>query len=233
MPLPMYLAMTTAEIARCNQLPPKLSYMACHYSPYTQGLSNLPDTLPGGAMLIVNDSNPVCDHEPDLIVSQLQQLCERLHIGSVLLDFQRPGEAKTAAVVSAIADALDCPVGVSACYADEESCAVFLPPPPAYQSLQAHLAPWQGREVWVEIAPVCNRLCITETACRITEQLHCTVPLPHYDSCLHCHYGAEVGSDSITFTLNRDKSDLPEFLEEAYRLGVTQAIGLYQELADL
>ncbi len=233
MPLPMYLAMTTAEIARCNQLPPKLSYMACHYSPYNRGLSNLPDTLPPGAMLIVNDSNPVHEHDPSLIVSQLQQLCESLQIGSILLDFQRPGEEITAAVVSAIVNAIDCPVGVSACYAESENCPVLLPPPQSYQSLHSCISPWKGREIWLEVAPVCNRLRITETGCDITEDLPRSAPLPHYDSNLLCRYGAEVTTDSIIFTLNRDKSVLPEFLEEAYRLGITQAIGLYQELADL
>ena len=41
-----FLAMTAAEIRGTETLPPKTAWMACHFSPYSTGLSNLPKDLP-------------------------------------------------------------------------------------------------------------------------------------------------------------------------------------------
>ena len=47
-----FLAMTAAEIQGTETLPPKTAWMACHFSPYSTGLSNLPKALPPGLSLI-------------------------------------------------------------------------------------------------------------------------------------------------------------------------------------
>ena len=43
-----YFAMTAAEIRGCSALPAGIAWMACHFSPYGTGLSNLPPELPEG-----------------------------------------------------------------------------------------------------------------------------------------------------------------------------------------
>ena len=40
MVLPLYLALTAAEISRISSPPALCAYMACHFSPYTEGISN-------------------------------------------------------------------------------------------------------------------------------------------------------------------------------------------------
>ena len=53
-----FLAMTAAEMQNSSQLPPKIAWMACHFSPYGLGLSNLPKELPSDSLLMVDDITP-------------------------------------------------------------------------------------------------------------------------------------------------------------------------------
>ena len=89
-----FLAMTAAEICACPVLPPKIAWMACHFSPYGLGLSNLPKTLPPGSLLMVDDITPPHKHDPALIGKQLHSCVEALQCSAVLLDFQRIGSSQ-------------------------------------------------------------------------------------------------------------------------------------------
>ena len=53
-----FLAMTAAEIRGTETLPPKTAWMACHFSPYSTGLSNLPKALPPGSMICYDREFP-------------------------------------------------------------------------------------------------------------------------------------------------------------------------------
>ena len=108
-----YLAMTAAEIEHSTPLPPNVAWMACHFSPYTRGLSNRPKELPPGAMLILNDITPIHGHEANLVASQLLELVESLGSIGVLLDFQRAGYPDAADLAKVLVGALPCPVAVS------------------------------------------------------------------------------------------------------------------------
>ena len=46
MAIRQYLAMTAAEMTQAGSLPRHSAWMACHFSPYSTGLTNLPDRLP-------------------------------------------------------------------------------------------------------------------------------------------------------------------------------------------
>ena len=48
------LAMTAAELGAAP-LPSHPAWMACHFSPYSTGLTNLPPKLPQDSLLILND----------------------------------------------------------------------------------------------------------------------------------------------------------------------------------
>jgi hypothetical protein len=73
MGLPLNLAMTASEIAGVCPLPKDFAWMACHFSPDGEGLTNLPDYLPDGSLLILNDSIPCGDHDIRHISKQLQE----------------------------------------------------------------------------------------------------------------------------------------------------------------
>ena len=67
-----FLAMTAAEIRGTETLPPKTAWMACHFSPYSTGLSNLPKALPPGSMVILDDITPIHGHDSETIAALLE-----------------------------------------------------------------------------------------------------------------------------------------------------------------
>lgn len=233
MALPMFLAMTAAEMAASGTIAGRFAWMACHFSPYTQGLTNLPRELPAGSLLILDDRFPCQGHSADLITQQLMETVAQLGCDSVLLDFQRPPEPEAMSIVSALSQSLPCPTAVSEAYARDLSCPVFLPPPPLHQPLQAHLAPWAGREIWLEAA-----LCQEDMF--ITREGPSPVPIfppealdgGFYSEELCCRYRTRTEADRITFTLFDTPESLRAKLEKAHSQGVTRAVGLYQQLRD-
>lgn len=232
MAITQYFAMTGAEIHGCSALPPAVAWMACHFSPYGTGLSNLPRTLPEGAIVILNDRTPIHGHDPQRIAEQLAQTVAGLGSAGVLLDFQRPGEPETAAMAQVLVQSLPCPTAVSDLYAEALECPVFLPPAPVDTALSRHLAPWQGREIWLDTS--LEGLVLT-----LTPDGAASAPLPcreapeggFQDHALHCHYRTHLTADQAQFTLWRTRQDLDALLQEAQALGIPYAIGLYQELA--
>ena len=228
-----FLAMTAAEIGEGTSLPPKIAWMACHFSPYSTGLSNRPRSLPPDSLLILNDRTPIHRHDPEVIAAQLAECVENLQCSGVLLDFQRPNCQETAALAALLPGALPCPVAVSALYAGESGYPVFLPPVPHHTPLADHLAPWQDREIWLELALDGEIITLTESGVAFA-------PLPseealdggHAEDALHCHYRVELLENAAKFTLWRTPEDLKALLDEAGPLGVSHAVGLYQELRE-
>ena len=229
MALPLYLAMTAAEMEENTHFPPHLAYMACHFSPYGTGLSNIPKTLPPGSMLILNDRTPIHGHDPQLIASQLEDAISAWNLSGILLDFQRPGCEASAQLARLFAAALPCPVGISDLYAKDLNCAVFLPPVMPDTLLSEHLVPWHGRDIWLDISTEGLEITLTEQGAQI-------IALPQYsdsqdshaDEALPCHYRIELEKTS-RFTLFRTEQDLQDLLVEAKHLGISRAVGLYQE----
>ena len=230
MALPLYLAMTAAEISRATVLPNNCAYMACHFSPYGTGLSNFPQELPENALLIVNDRTPVQGHDPILIAEQLVQMAEDWKVSGILLDFQRPAQTETDRIAKAILAALPCPVGICEHYARELDCPVFLPPPPPDSSLNQYISHWHGRELWLEVALDSKAILITEEGSQSPPAPADLPFFPYRDSRLHCSYHINAQPDQVLFTLRRTAEDLGDLLTEAEALGVTRAVGLFQEL---
>lgn len=227
MPSDFFLGQTAAEWE--HPLPPgtKKAWMACHFSPYGTGLSNLPRQLPPGSMVILNDRMPVAGHDPALVAQQLSDLVHRFACSHILLDFQRPGEAQTEAIAKAILTSAKCPVGVSHWYAEKLDCPVVLPPLPLNMPLGSHIAPWAGRKIWLELAPDCAQYTVTKDGCR-QENCAATGEFPHVDHALHCRYRIAVGSEAITFTLCRTPEDALGLLEAEE---IDCFVGLYQEFS--
>lgn len=233
MAIERYLAMTAAEIAACEALPDRLGYMACHFSPYGTGLSGCPASLPEGAILIVNDRIPLRGHDPGRILVQLRELTKKFRCGSVLLDFERQDSRDAEELAELLAEKLDCPVGVSAAYAQGLPCPVFLPPVPCNTPPEEYLAPWAGREIWLEAGLVGMGITLTPEGAYPSPPFLCAQNHPvHHDKVLHCHYQI-LTAGSVRFSFHRHPEDLDTLLKEAEALGVTRAIGLYQELRGL
>ena len=203
--------------------------MACHFSPYGEGITNIPETLPEKAILILNDRMPCHGHSPSLIVQQLSDAVSRLGCESILLDFIQPPDSESEAMVHAIVEANACPVAVSAQYADGLRCPVFLPPCPLHIPLEEYVYPWKGREIWLEVAPECRCIRITREGSRESEDLRPDFPCPHIDPKLHCRYGMDIQKDYVDFHLRRDAEQLHALLKTSESFGVHRFVGLYQE----
>ncbi len=223
----VFLAQTSGETKK--QLPEKLAYMALHFSPYSTGLSNLPLDLPKSSILLLDDSMPPENHDPQLVSEQLVQLVNQFSPTGVLLDFQRPVTEKLKAMASYIVKALPCPVGVTELYARDLGCPVFLSPPPANKGLEDYLTPWLKQGIYLEIAPDCIEITVTEKGSKAS-QIYPVQDLPLVDKRLHCHYQVEVSPDKAVFTICRNKEDLVALVQEAESLGVLGCVGLYEEL---
>jgi len=226
-----FLAMTAAEMRNISTFPQKTAWMACHFSPYATGLSNLPKALPPGSLLILDDVTPPHGHDPVLIAQQLLQCTEALGCYGVLLDFERAACAETEAIAKHLAATLPCPTAVSANYAGDLGCPVFLPVIPPSVPLEAYLSSWKGREIWLEIGLEGELLTLTQQGCEAAPLAYLNPEMEGFaDKELHCHYTIETNEKAARFTLWRTKEDLTDLLAEAEALGVTGTVGLYQEL---
>ena len=231
MALPLYLAMTAAEIQEISSIPSPLAYMACHFSPYSTGLSNFPPPLPQGSLLILNDRTPIHGHDWGQIREELDAIVETQQCSALLLDFQRPGFEELRNLASLLTRSFPCPVAVSEAYAQGLPCPVFLPPVPPDVPISEYLQPWDGREIWLEAALDAIEITITPLGYKAAPGY------PHQNGtifpqdALHCHYHVTVEPDQAVFSLFRTREDLDALLTEAEILGVNRAIGLWQELS--
>lgn len=230
MEIPLFLAMTAGEVRSAAYFPEHLAWMACHFSAYGLGLSNLPKDLPPGSMLILGDRIPICGHDPCLVAETLCKAARELRCSCILLDFQgSSGEAH--AIIKEILASAHCPVGVSESYAGDFDCPVLLPPIAPHGPLAETLSAWNGREIWLELSAEGTQITVTAEGSQYT-------PIPfyepadtaHFEEALHCHYEITVTDKQISFHLGRTEADWKALLEEAKQFGVTQAVGLWQEL---
>ena len=221
-------AMTPEEMAAIRPLPPGCGWMSCHLS--EDGLRELPDSLPPGSLLILDDRQVPRDIEPEKILDQMTGAISRLSCDALLLDFQRPFEERLLELADLLQKALPCPVGVSEAYQQAESGPVFLSLLPPHRSLSEYVAPWQGREIWLEVGPAPECARVTARGTEFLKPRSPLPPCPHSHEGLSCHYGMELSDSEILFTLLRTCEDLKALTRQAETLGITRTIGLYQEL---
>ncbi|MBO5317267.1 MAG: hypothetical protein J6A74_02360 [Oscillospiraceae bacterium] len=231
MGLACYLAMTAAEFQNAQELPRHIAWMACHFSGHNTGLSNLPASLPADSVLILNDRIPIAGHDPHLIGQQLGSVAESFALKGILLDFERSGEPALADLSAYLVREVSCPVIVSWLYAKELDCPVFLPPPALHTPLQQHLQPWRGRKIWLELAMQGQAATVTTDGCTLED-----IPLPvlpeesFYDRECCSRYHWHLEEDAAVFTMARQYPELIQLEEDARSMGVTQTVGLYQQL---
>ena len=230
MALEPFLAMTAAEITGNRPLPPKLAWMACHFSPYGPGLSNLPKALPPGSLLMVDDVTPMGSHDPQTIRDQVCRCTEVFDCFGILLDFQRPGDSKTAALVEFLSQTLPCPMAVSHLYGEHTDSPLCIPPIPPSEPPEAYLSQWKHRPLWLELSAEAEEITVTEEGSAVT-----SLPFSEakstdfYAEPLLCHYRQEIREDAVVFTLYRAGEDQRALLETINAQGITTTLGLYQE----
>lgn len=231
MPLPCYLAMTAAEIEQTAELPPKVAWMACHFSQANNGLTNLPTKLPPDNLIILDDSIPICRHDLYIILEQLNALCLNQNPKAILLDFQRPKNQEYVKLINLLETELSCPIIVTEIYQSDTDCPILLPPIPLDTPIDEYLAPWKGRQVWLEAALESMIFTITENG-STWEHLTCISHKgPNLTSTeLHCHYQIEIAGKEIVIKLYRTIKDLSNLIMAAEAFEICGTIGLYQEL---
>ena len=225
-----YLAMPAARIQASSRLPGNLAWMSCHFSPYGRGISNRPVSLPADSVLILDDRNPVCGHDPQITAAQVLRIVESNRCSWVLLDFQRQDCPETAAMAEYLARVLPCPTAVSASYAGSGQIPVLLPPVPLQIPARDYLAPWQGRRIFLEADPDAAELVLTAKGLRVTP-LPDANPAPEdfRDETLHCRYRFRIGEQEVSFLLYRTELEIAGLLEECTQYGVAGAVSLYRE----
>lgn len=226
----IYLAFTGAEWAYMNNYGGKAAWMACRFSPSGRGISGVPPALPPGSMLMLTDETPVQDHDPKQVAEEIARAVDTLGCGRVLMDFQREKSEKYCEIVSAVAAAVRCPVGVSELYAREGDFPVLLSAPPLWTPLSQHLEKWAGREIWLEAVVEDGVVTVTGEGSRYES---CPAYLPENSLIhqgLHLRYWVQPKGQSALFHLRRDRQQLDALLQEAQALGVQTAVGLYQQL---
>lgn len=221
MVLPLYLAMTREEMTAGPPLPAAGGWMGCPFSPEDP----LPEALPPGTMLVLTDRFP-CQNGNDLIDAIRKLDCE-----SVLLDFERTPEEGARTFAKALSEALPCPVAAPPGFIEDSGSAVFLPPCPLHVPLAEYLAPWRGREIWLDAALQKQVITVTREGVRYGPAL----PSDRqdggtFDDTLQCRCLTEISEDAVHFTLFDTPQTLKEKLDRAAALGVSRAVGLYQEL---
>ncbi len=225
MAIDVYLGLTEGEFQKNTPLPRKIAWMACHFSPNSPGISNIPRRLPEGSLLILDDSAPIQGHEPERVREELTALLEAHRCSALLLDFQRPGAEE---MVRTLCKGLPCPVAVSSLYGALTRGPVLLPPVHPFRHLEAHIKPWTGRELWLELSPEGCEVRLDKKG-SYAGSWWPDGPLPFRHEALKCHYRTEVQPGIAVFRGCRTVEDLNELLVEAKRLGVTAALGLWQE----
>ena len=205
MVLPLYLAMTVSEF-RSVPYPALLMLTGT-------------EQVPPGVLPVLTDCFP-------LDGQALQRICQGQE--ALLLDFVRPPTT----LLQEIIQGLPCPCGAPLGYTEEGP--VFLPPAPIHIPLDKYLTPYRGREIWLEAALQRQVVTVTVSGATIGP------PLPNrnfeggfYDEKLCCCFTQEFTEDMAVFTLFDTPKTLAKKLDHAAALGVTRAVGLYQELGAL
>lgn len=222
------LAMTAAELGAAP-LPDHPAWMACHFSPYSTGLTNLPTKLPPDSLLILNDRTPIHGHDPQRVCRELEGVLQRFHCPGLLVDFQNQPCPESEELVSFLAEHLPLPLALPPEY--DRGKGVFLPPVPTDIPVSEYLQKWAGREIWLEAALEGQNISLTREGAAYSPNRRRDFDHIHEDQALHCHYSIQDTPQGFLFHTWRNPEDLTKILQEAQDLGVATAVGLYQELA--
>lgn len=156
MSIPLYLAMTAADFSTAQAMPPRIAWMAMHFSVSGPGLSSRPHRLPPGSLILLDDQTPWNGHSLEAVCQETTDVLLRTGAAGLLLDFERPPTEETACLAQCLIQCCQeagCPIGMPPDYLGSGGeAAVFLPPLPCHRTPEQALAPYHGREIWLEAA---------------------------------------------------------------------------------
>lgn len=223
---PMYLAMTAAEYLSCGSTPENLAWMACHFSPYGRGISNIPKALPEGSILMLNDRIEPTIHDASLVALELEEAARKHRCSAVILDFQRPGSDVTAYITKTVLASFHyCPTVVSHHYAQGLDCGVLLSLPPMRCELASYLEEWMDREIWLDVYDQWEQITIGANETLSSKTRPRVIPaLSLEDFRSSCRYSIDIADDAATFTLHRGITELNKL-----EIPNLNFIGLWQE----
>lgn len=189
--------------------------------------NGMPEFLPPECLPVLTDRTPFSKEKSIQLIDRLSSIASGCH--AVLLDFQRNEQTGLAEFVQELGAALSCPIAAPPEYAGPAG-PVFLPPIPPDVMPEEALAPWQGRQIWLDLAPSALKLTLTAGGCSSTETSE-TGTGGFRDRVLLCHYRAEtILKDRVQFALWRTGEDLSALTARLPELGVCGCVGLYPEL---
>ena len=228
MGLQFYLALEPWEFQTYTRTEPMV-WFSCQFSPEPPGICNLPEALPTGAAILLDDALPYSGNAR-AVTEGLKETVEKTGAAGVILDFQKPYEQTLGILAEYLERSLPCPVVVTPSYADHTKGPLLLPPAAMHIPLVRQLSSIR-RSIWLELDAPIVRLTLTERGLRTASLYALPFSKKVFESeKLHCHY--QVHGDG-SFTLHRTGQDLTDFLQEAESLGVEAAIGFWQELQAL
>lgn len=225
MDLQCYIAMTAEEIRLAKELPTHIAWMACHFSPYGTGITNLPTNIPKDAMIILNDRTPPAGHDRYRISDQLNAI----DCSCYLLDFQLPDVRESETLISHLYKNLQKPVAVSECYHYCTSGPVLINIP-LHKRLTDVIKQYQDREVWLEAVTDQHAISVCrDGSTEIPFKENPENPYFHAHA-LHCKYQIQLSENNAIFQFKRDLSHVQSLLENAQKNNIKKAVGLYQQL---
>ena len=217
-----YLAMTAGEILENGAFPQRLALMVSR-----TGLGEIPGWIPSGGILLLTDAQPPQPDDFEL----LKRLAREGRFSMVILDFQVHDREENRVFAARAVSELDSPVCVTAEYARTLDCPVLLPPVPLDVPVEEYLAPWKGREIWLEAALDGMTVTVDEKGAHAEVRMRGQPAEGEREEAqLCCHYSMTLGENAV-FSLRRTEEDLRRLLEKAEAYGAAGAVGLYQELA--
>lgn len=229
MEIPCYLAMTAAEFQNSPNIPSNFAWMACHFSPYGTGLTNLPTQIPDGSILLINDRTPIHGHDGKEVRETVMTVLERNPCRGIALDFQHDPTEEALSICRALED-LPCPVYVPPQYLRHNEQPVFLPPPCPLQTVEDYLAEYQNRPILLEVALDAGFLRIqTQGQDYFPRGSDAGSPYPHADEALAIHYRIETTPDSACFYFRRTLTNVAQIQHRCQDRFDCLFIGLWQE----
>lgn len=240
MSIPLYLAMTAADFSTAQAMPPRIAWMAMHFSVSGLGLSSRPRRLPPGSLILLDDQTPWNDHSLEAVCQETTDVLLRTGAAGLLLDFERPPTEETACLAQCLTQCCQeagCPIGMPPDYlGSSNEAAVFLPPLPCHCTPEQALAPYHGREIWLEAAAGGCQVTLGPDRPAIfpADPRHLAAESQHFipltDPHLCCRYFSYPTGGGLQLALYDTEETLAEKLDRCQALGVTLAVGIWRQL---
>lgn len=218
-----YHLMSPGEIHKFSPSAPVAVLLCC--APFSPGLLIGPSRLPKGSVAVFTDRVTPTFHQSGRIAGELKALMKTLHSPALILDW-------TGELSPWLEELLKQLCGVQLVLpphlAGKEDSAVLVPSV-VEKSLEDLLAPWNGRQIWLDMVSSAAQLTLTRNGCEVVPWQASIREGDLYDETLCCQYRVETAQEEARFYLYETQQTRMKKLEKARSLGVAGAIGLWKD----